>query len=250
MVHGSRLQVYCVREGDTLLGISSFFHIPYQDLLLVNPYISFEDLQVGQLIYLPLSFYNPYCQENAIRYTLRAGESLSNIAEKYDSSYETILQTNRNLHPYRLFEGQVWCIPVHWDVYESQTENVSFVYPGLWEEKKVEKGIHLEGEYGFVDVKKVYSKTLSVLDIGQHYAFKSKARFGSKPLIEQIHVQNEVGYIILPSTDQKKTVGNEAALVLSYPSQGIEDSFTYLVLVTNQEFIYSITRSLQFNIKA
>lgn len=51
------------------------------------------------------------CPFGTIGHTIRAGETLHNIARRYNTTVNAIMNANPNLNPYNLRVGQVICIP-------------------------------------------------------------------------------------------------------------------------------------------
>ncbi len=101
---------YEIRPGDTLAQLSARFGIPLEDILLLNPFINPEDLQVGQVICLgTVNRPNVPCQSGNY-YVVRRGDSVFSIARAFELTTEDIFNANPNLTE-NLYIGQVLCIP-------------------------------------------------------------------------------------------------------------------------------------------
>ncbi len=101
---------YEIRPGDTLGNISQRFGIPLGDILLLNPFINPENLQVGQIICLgEVNRPSIPCQSGNY-YVVRKGDSVYSIAQAFEITTNDIFNANPNLTQ-NLFIGQVLCIP-------------------------------------------------------------------------------------------------------------------------------------------
>lgn len=101
---------YEIRPGDTLNLISQRFDIPLSDILLLNPFVNPEDLQVGQVICLGTVNRPAIPCASGNYYVVRRGDSLYTIAQGFEITVEDIFAANPNLTE-NLFIGQVLCIP-------------------------------------------------------------------------------------------------------------------------------------------
>ncbi len=99
---------YIVQRGDTLRGIAQKCGVTLNALLSANPAITNPNLIYrGQRIVIPGS------ESSSIKYTVKAGDTLQSIADRYDVSIGLILMDNPQItDPSRLTPGQVITIPV------------------------------------------------------------------------------------------------------------------------------------------
>lgn len=105
---------YVVKLGDTLWGISNQFGVSVTELAKINN-VNANTLQVGQILNIPTnSGTNP---NNMFIYTVKKGDSLYNIAKKYNTTVKDIIDIN-NLKSTSLGVGQQIRIP------EKYTEEV------------------------------------------------------------------------------------------------------------------------------
>ncbi len=101
---------YEIRPGDTLAKISEEFSIPLADILLLNPFVNPEDLQIGQIICLGNINRPDIPCPTGNYYVVRKGDSVYSIAQAFSITPEDIFATNPNLTE-NLFIGQIICIP-------------------------------------------------------------------------------------------------------------------------------------------
>ena len=84
-------QTYTVKAGDTLYGISNQFGVSVTELAELNG-IKGDNLQIGQVLIIPgSSGTNP---DTMFLYTVKKGDSLYSIAQKYNSTVDAIKKLN------------------------------------------------------------------------------------------------------------------------------------------------------------
>lgn len=99
--------IYVVKAGDTLWGISNQYGVNVSDLASLNN-VSADSLKVGDKLIIPSnSGINP---DNMFMYTVKKGDSLWNISKIYGTSVEEIKRINY-LDNNNLYIGQVLRIP-------------------------------------------------------------------------------------------------------------------------------------------
>ena len=100
-------QTYIVKAGDNLYGISNQFGVSVTELAELNNVIG-TTLQIGQILTIPSkSGTNP---NNMFMYTVKKGDSLYSIAQKYNTTVKAIQDLNY-LKSTNLSIGQVLRIP-------------------------------------------------------------------------------------------------------------------------------------------
>ena len=100
-------QTYTVKAGDTLYGISNQFGVSVTELANLNN-VNANTLQIGQVLTIPSrSGTNP---NNMFMYTVKAGDNLYSIAQRYNTTVGAIIDLN-NLPNSNLSIGQVLRIP-------------------------------------------------------------------------------------------------------------------------------------------
>ena len=142
---------YTVQRGDTLYSIASKYNTTVNDLINLNNLTS-NNLSVGQVLRIPK---REIIEEEGI-YTVKPGDSLYSIANKYNVSVNDIIEIN-NLASTVLTTGQQLIIPG----YEEQ-ENVYLVKPG-------DTLYRIASVYGVSvdDIIKENNLTSNILTIGQ-----------------------------------------------------------------------------------
>ena len=100
-------QTYTVKAGDTLYGISNQFGVSVTELAQLNN-VNAANLQIGQVLTIPSSSgTNP---NNMFMYTVKSGDTLYSIAQKYGTTVKAIQDLNY-LKSNSLTVGQVLRIP-------------------------------------------------------------------------------------------------------------------------------------------
>ena len=100
-------QTYVVKAGDTLYGISNQFGVSVTELAELNK-VNANTLQIGQVLTIPSKEgSNP---NNMFMYTVKAGDTLYGIAQKYNTSVQKIIDLNY-LKNTNLTVGQILRIP-------------------------------------------------------------------------------------------------------------------------------------------
>ena len=116
------MQIYIVKKGDTLYGISNQFGVSVVDLKNLNG-LKDNNLQIGQVLKITNnSGTNP---DSTINYTVKKGDSLYGIARVYKTTVQEIQKLN-NLKSNTLSIGQVLKIPENY-VDDSSSDLPSFI---------------------------------------------------------------------------------------------------------------------------
>lgn len=98
---------YIVKKGDTLYGISNQYGVSVSELAKINN-IKGSNLNIGQVLNIPVKQDNN--PDNMFMYTVKKGDSLYKIAQKYNTSVSEIMKLNY-LTNTNLSIGQVLRIP-------------------------------------------------------------------------------------------------------------------------------------------
>jgi len=101
--------VYTVVAGDTLIGIARKYNTTYQKLAEYNNISNPNLINVGQKIRIPNAF--PVTTK---KYVVQSGDTLSSIARKYGTSWQTLYNANKAVigsNPDLIKPGQVLIIP-------------------------------------------------------------------------------------------------------------------------------------------
>jgi len=98
---------YLIKRCDTICGIARKFYVSVESILQINPEIDPKCLQTGTYIYVPINC----CESNTCRYTVRAGDTLNSIANKFNICPLSLIEANPNIDFQHLVRCQIICIP-------------------------------------------------------------------------------------------------------------------------------------------
>lgn len=101
---------YTVRPGDSLFGIARQFGTTVNALIEANRIRSPDTIQPGATLAIPYDGAESSPRESR-RYVVRRGDTLLNIAQRFGSSLERILQVNGIRNPDQIHQGQELQIP-------------------------------------------------------------------------------------------------------------------------------------------
>ncbi len=103
---------YVVQLGDTLYKIAIKFNSTIPIILAANPNLVPAQLNVGQTICIPQppQPVAPTCPIGTSPYEIKTGDTLAAIANRFNTTIESILSVNPNILPGRLRIGQVICV--------------------------------------------------------------------------------------------------------------------------------------------
>jgi LysM repeat protein len=111
---------YTVQSGDTLLSIAAQHGIDLATLNALNPQVTPEFLNVGDELTLPApagsggdasTEAEPVGDQDAIEYTVAAGDTLAAIAARFGVTIDAIVRQNNLSSPDQIREGQTLRIP-------------------------------------------------------------------------------------------------------------------------------------------
>jgi|GEM_PF-91996 len=106
---------YTVMTGDTLFTIAQKYGTTVSAILAINPQITDPALiYPGQIICVPGNPPPPppACPPNSFAYTVRTGDTLFSIAQRYGTTVAAILAINPQItDPSLIYPGQVICVP-------------------------------------------------------------------------------------------------------------------------------------------
>ena len=96
---------YIVQSGDNLSEIAQKYKTSYQEIAKLNEISNPNLIYPGQILKIPVS--NNSLSSNAIYYTVKSGDTLSEIAQRYKTSYQEIAKLNGINNPNLIYPGQV-----------------------------------------------------------------------------------------------------------------------------------------------
>lgn len=100
---------YIVRSGDTLSGVASMYGTSWQVLAQINNLSDPNLIYPGQV--LNINGTANTVQPGSGTYTVQSGDTLSGIAAKYGTSWQTLQQLNGIADPNLIYPGQVLKLP-------------------------------------------------------------------------------------------------------------------------------------------
>lgn len=101
--------IYIVESGDTIYKISKKFKIQVDDIMRNNPKMNIFNLQIGDSICLPLKDRKPI--EKTYPYVVKLNQSLVQVLQDTDMTFEQLLKYNPVLGRIALLEGTILQIP-------------------------------------------------------------------------------------------------------------------------------------------
>jgi LysM repeat protein len=102
---------YTVVSGDTLSGIAAKFGTDYKTLASINGIADPNKINVGQVLRLSGSSAPAQGAAGGTTYTVVAGDTLSGIAQRYNTNYQTLAAMNGIANPNLIKVGQVLKVP-------------------------------------------------------------------------------------------------------------------------------------------
>lgn len=100
---------YTIRAGDTLYMLAIRYNTTVEAIIRLNPGIDPNNLQIGQVICIPMGCPAPEC--DGLYYVVKAGDTLYSIAMRYNVTVAELIKANPGIDPNNLQIGQIICIP-------------------------------------------------------------------------------------------------------------------------------------------
>ena len=102
---------YTVKAGDTIFSIAQKHNTTVDAILRANPGLNPNNLQIGQIICIPMGTPPQQCPAGTTPYTIRSGDTFYLLAQRYNTTVEAIQRANPGVDPNNLQIGQVICMP-------------------------------------------------------------------------------------------------------------------------------------------
>lgn len=100
---------YTVKAGDTLYSIARKYNISVSSLAKANNISNYNLIKIGQVLAIPKAVAAPPAA--ALKYKVKAGDTLYSISKKYGTTVAKIAAANNIRSPYIIRIGQVLTIP-------------------------------------------------------------------------------------------------------------------------------------------
>lgn len=218
---------YTIQTNDTFYKISRFYNITLDDLIEVNPEINPDELQAGNIINLPLTSPHFSCPSISEIYTLKEGDTMYKLSQKYNIKLSTLIRSNPHINPDAPLPGQTICIPRPLNLYKNASYKVEFKYPIRW--AKI-NDLFYEGLDGFFKISAINSDA-TLEQLCEKEAYHKLKPYGSHPNILKINAAETPACLIIPSSDQPNEMNGQSALILKYPNP---------ILINNSEYTHMI----------
>ena len=111
----AEILAYSVRQGDLLFALALRFNTSVEAIVALNPQINPDSLVIGDVLRIPAAApaeQRPLAGAGEIAYTVRAGDTLSDLAPRFKTSVAAITALNPRIAPEHLIAGQVLRIPI------------------------------------------------------------------------------------------------------------------------------------------
>ncbi len=100
---------YEIKQGDSLYSVSKRFHVNVEMILNANPMANLYNLQVGQIICIPVSM--PHNYTHYTTYLVHEGDTLGSVLDEYDINMSDFMDFN-DLNNIELNPGSTLQIPM------------------------------------------------------------------------------------------------------------------------------------------
>ncbi len=236
--------LYTIKSGDTLHVLAQRHNTTMDAIARLNPSINPSNLQIGQRICLP-GGQPSVCPPATNTYIIQAGDTIFGLAQRFNTSVESILRVNSNLNPNNLPVGQPLCIPDARLICVNRIYRVVFLYPADWKQVSPER---YEGTDGFFQLSAISGHGLSLEQVSRNEANQTPRPYGNNPSIRRSAVHGQEACFIHPSSDQSAAMNHRAALIVRYrrPVQIGSQSYTFFLLWSDRARLGELAATLEF----
>lgn len=102
----SKINVYTVKKGDTLSYIALKFNTTVSKIVSLNNIINPNIIYVGQKLQIPNNSNSTENINNATTYVIKYRDTLTSIANKYNTTITSLVRLNNIQNPDLIFEGE------------------------------------------------------------------------------------------------------------------------------------------------
>ncbi|MCH5241615.1 MAG: LysM peptidoglycan-binding domain-containing protein [Muribaculaceae bacterium] len=231
-----------VKKGETVYSISRQYNVPLEIIYKYNPE-SKRGVKTGEVIQIPQNGTTQYYY-----YTLKSGDSLTSLAQTYNTSVEDLLKNNAGLTVNNLPKGEIIRISINSNLSKIKTELVTEERVSKISDYKVEKNESWE------DISEKTGVEVEVLKEANFESEKPKEHsVVTVPVIETVEVEQTVpieessnltSEEVQEIYDNVKGVnadttnfdGVRMALIMDEPSSKKDIDFTRGLLIGMSEF--------------
>lgn len=103
--------LYSIRPGDTFFELARRFGTTVNAIAAANPGVNPNNLQIGQVICIPVPATAGPCPPGTFAYIIQAGDTFFELARRFGTTVAAITAANPGVNPNNLQIGQVICIP-------------------------------------------------------------------------------------------------------------------------------------------
>ncbi len=103
---------YTVKSGDLLWKIAQRYDVTVQEIIDLNKINSPYYIYIGQTLLIPGEEENNQPQNSYFYYTVKAGDILWNISQKYDTTVKKLVELNNINNAYDLYVGRKLIVPL------------------------------------------------------------------------------------------------------------------------------------------
>ncbi len=180
------MEIYVVKQGDTLYKIAQQFGVTTEKLIADNELTEPDNLVVGQTIVIV---------KNNTMHTVQSGDTLFKIAQMYNISLADLTKANPQItNPFNLQIGSVVYIP---QLNKPEIEVNGYAFVNISDEV-------LEKTLPSLTYLSIFS--YEVLPDGELVSFR-----GDVPLIEKARAQNVAPMMVVTNIEQNSTFSSELA---------------------------------------
>lgn len=131
--------------------------------------------------------------------------------------------------------------------YSNPQFEVTFNYPGTWNQIGGYDYDHFEGDNGFFGVSSA-GGDVSLEEVTREAYDHPLLPYGKHPVLENLKVDGQPAKLIVPSDDQDPSLKGQAALIVKYPTpvKINGNTYYYFVLWADKENIQTIIPTIVF----
>jgi TolB protein len=132
--------------------------------------------------------------------------------------------------------------------YTNSTYGVTFSYPSNWRPTKGYEE-RFSGADGFFQIMGLSSPAPSTIQNVCNNELNHRLNpYGTRPQVQRLQIQGRPACLILPSSDQDRTLERMATLIVRYPTpiRLNGENYNYLMLLADKEHIRQIANGVRF----